>query len=116
MKKIFIYIIIFIIVLAVIWVFLFKNKDTEAPQDISTPEVVEVVLDDKVIVEKYIRENIKNIVTEEPVLGGSWYLASIDIDTSTKTGTMIYEDGHIQGKANFNYIRSGEQVTINLTF
>ena len=69
---------------------------------------------DRTIVEKYIRDNIKTIVAEKPVLGGSWYVTSIDVNPLTKTGTMEYEDGHIQGKAIFEYVRNGMQVTINL--
>lgn len=71
-------------------------------------------LNDKIIVEKYIRDNIKTIVPEKPVLGGSWYLTLININTFAKTGTMEYEDGHIQGKASFEYVRNDNQVTINL--
>jgi hypothetical protein len=70
-------------------------------------------LDDKIIVEKYIRDNIKTITPEKPVLGGSWYVTLININPSMKTGTMTYEDGHIQGKANFNYVRNGKEVFIN---
>lgn len=68
---------------------------------------------DKIIVEKYIRDNIKTIAPEKPVLGGSWYITSVSINPSLKTGTMTYEDGHIQGKASFNYIRNGEEVLIS---
>jgi len=71
-------------------------------------------LDDKIIVEKYIRENIKTIAPENAVLGGSWYVTSININSSQKTGVMTYEDGHIQGKASFNYTRDGNEIKINL--
>lgn len=71
------------------------------------------VLDEKIIVEKYIRDNIKTIAPEKPVLGGSWYVTQVYINPSTKTGMMTYEDGHIQGKASFNYVRNNEEVLIN---
>ncbi len=71
-------------------------------------------LDDKIIVEKYIRENIKTIVPEKPVLGGSWYATSINVNPSMKTGTMTYEDGHIQGSKSFSYVRNNNEVKINL--
>jgi len=71
-------------------------------------------LDDKILVEEYIRNNVKTIVLEEPVLGGSWYITSVNINPSLKTGIMRYEDGHIQGKANFKYVRNGTQTTIDL--
>lgn len=72
------------------------------------------VLDDLIIVEKYIRDNIKTIITEKPVLGGTWYVISVNINPSTKTGVVTYEDGHIEGSKNFNYIRNNNEVEINL--
>jgi len=71
-------------------------------------------LNDKIIVEKYIRDNVKTIVPEKPVLGGSWYITSVNINPSLKTGMMIYEDGHIQGKKSFSYVRNNNEVKINL--
>ena len=114
MKKSLIYITIFIVFLGIISVFLFKNKKTEIIENPSVPEVVEE-LDDKIIVEKYIRDNIKTIVPEKPVLGGSWYVTSVNINPSAKTGTMTYEDGHIQGSKSFSYVRNNNEVKINLT-
>lgn len=70
-------------------------------------------LDDKIIVEKYIRDNVETIVPEKPVLGGSWYITLVNINPSTKTGTMTYEDGHIQGNKSFSYIRNNNEVKIN---
>ena len=110
MNKSSIYVAIFVVALLVIFVFLINNKKTEI---IENTQVVDS-LDDKIIVEKYIRDNVKTIVLEKPVLGGSWYIISVNINPSIKTGTMTYEDGHIQGKANFEYTRNGTQVTINL--
>ncbi|MFA6324833.1 MAG: hypothetical protein WCX46_01240 [Candidatus Paceibacterota bacterium] len=73
-------------------------------------------LNDRIIVEKYIRDNIKMIVPEKPVLGGSWYITSININSFEKTGTMEYEDGHIMGNKNFSYIINGNEVKINLIY
>jgi hypothetical protein len=70
-------------------------------------------IDDIVIVENYLRANIKDIVIEKPTLGGAFYATSIHIDPKTKTGTMIYEDGHVNGVINFSYSRIKEVVTIN---
>lgn len=69
-------------------------------------------IDDRLVVEKYIRDNIKILVPEKPVLGGSWYALNIHVDPRTKTGTMEYEDGHINGKAVFTYVISDGQVLI----
>ena len=79
-------------------------------------------LDDMIVVEKYIRDNIKTIVSEKPVLGGSWYATVInvnpitDVNSPIKTGTVMltYEDGHIQKKAEFSYTRNGAEVIVNL--
>lgn len=70
-------------------------------------------LDDRIIVEQYIRDNIKTLVPESPVLGGSWYVISVHVDPVSKTGTMTYEDGHIQGSATFSYIRNANVVTLS---
>lgn len=70
-------------------------------------------LDDKIIVEKYIRDNIKTIAPEKPVLGGAWYVISININPSLKNGIMVYEDGHIQEKMSFSYVRTSSEVSIN---
>lgn len=71
-------------------------------------------LDDKIIVEKYIRDNIKTIAPEKTVLGGSWYVTLVNVNPLMKTGTMTYEDGHIQGNKSFSYIRNNNEVKINL--
>jgi len=70
-------------------------------------------LDDRIMVEKYVRENIKTLAPEKPVLGGSWYALAIRIDPKTKTGTVNYEDGHVQGGATFSYTRIGDKVEIS---
>lgn len=56
------------------------------------------------IVEKYIKDNIKTIAVDKPVLGGSWYVLSVNVIPSTKSGNVVYEDGHIQSQANFTYL------------
>jgi hypothetical protein len=112
MKKTLIYIFIIILIILGSLIFIFNNKKVEiVPEPIEKP--IEV-LEEKSIVEKYIRNNIKNIASEQPVLGGSWYVTTITIDPSSKTGEVIYEDGHIQGKANFNYSINGEEIKVNL--
>ncbi len=60
-------------------------------------------LDEKVFTEKYIKENINIIATNKPVLGGTWYTISVVANPPSHNGEIIYEDGHIQSKANFTY-------------
>jgi hypothetical protein len=67
-----------------------------------------------VAVEKYIRDNIKTIAIEKPVLGGSWYVTSVYVNPSTKTGTVRYEDGHIEKKSNFRYSMDGIKIRVTL--
>lgn len=71
-------------------------------------------LQDRNLVDKYVRDNIGTIVSDKPVLGGSWYATVVNINPSTKKGTMIltYEDGHIQKKAEFSYTIIDGKVTV----
>lgn len=70
-------------------------------------------LDDREIVEKYIRANIATLAPSKPVLGGIWYITSVHIDPAKKTGNMSYEDGHIAGNATFSYTRTEGSVTLS---
>jgi len=69
-------------------------------------------LDDQIIVEEYLRKNIATIAPKKAVLGGTWYVTSVDINTTTKTGSVVYEDGHVQEKSAFSFIRNKNQVSI----
>jgi hypothetical protein len=60
-------------------------------------------IEEKILVENFVRENIKTIATNEEVLGGSWYVTSIFTDEALNQGTVTYEDGHIESKATFSY-------------
>jgi hypothetical protein len=73
-------------------------------------------LQDQNLVEKYVRENIGTVVPEKPVLGGTWYATVVNINPSTKSGTMIltYEDGHIQKKGEFAYTINGAEISVRL--
>ncbi len=69
-------------------------------------------LDDRMIVEEYLRKNIGSIAPKTAVLGGAWYVISATLDTTAKTGVVVYEDGHIQEKSAFSYVRNGGKVAI----
>lgn len=60
-------------------------------------------LDEKLFVEKYIKDNIATIATNKAILGGTWYVISTNINPATKTGEVTYEDGHVQSKATLTY-------------
>lgn len=83
----------------------FKIADGKLVEKDTTP--------DAAVVEAYMRANIKTLAPEKPVLGGSWYVVSVAVDPITKTGAVVYEDGHIQGKAIFSYTRTGETVVVS---
>lgn len=65
-------------------------------------------------VEKYLWGNIKTLSPKAPVLGGSWYVVYADIDLAQNSGTVVYEDGHIQEKRIFNYEISNLGEVVNL--
>ncbi len=96
----------------------FDNSEKDIPEFENIPEAPVVQdnsesdLSDEEIVSGYVRENINQIAPEEAVLGGTFYVVQIEIFPSSKTGRVVYEDGHIQGSANFSYERVGNQVAV----
>lgn len=72
-------------------------------------------LDEKLFVEKYIRDNIKTVATNKPVLGGSWSTISVVVNPIAHSGEVTYEDGHIQSKANFIYTYQNNPQTVTVT-
>lgn len=74
-----------------------------------------IYLDEKILVEKYIQDNIKSIATNKPVLGGSWNAMSVNADPITKQGGVVYEDGHIQSKATFTYLYDIKSKSISIS-
>jgi len=93
-------------------IYVYKDSSKLTP-GFQMPQINCASLDDKIIVEKYIRLNINTITPQKPVLGGLFYITRVNINPSIKTGTMTYEDGHFQSKASFNYLRNNEEVSIS---
>ncbi len=83
-------------------VYIYKDK-TELSFGPSLGQISCEDLDKINAVEKYVKDNIKTIATNKPVLGGSWYVTSIFVNYTLNEGTITYEDGHIQSKATFEY-------------
>ena len=79
---------------------------TVPPQNITT--------ETKQNVENYLRENISKLSPVKAVLGGTWYVVSVTTDLEKNSGTVTYEDGHIQEVKNFSYTANdkGEVVTL----
>lgn len=92
-------------------VYIYKDKDAisywQELYDVSCDD-----LNDRILVEAYVRENISSIISEEPVLGGSWYVVSLSINPAEDTGEVVFEDGHIQGSASFQYSIENNKVSI----
>lgn len=83
-------------------VYVYKDK-SKLTYGFSMSQIACEDLDEKLAVEKYIQTNIKTIATNQPVLGGAWYLVAINVVPATHSGEVTYEDGHIQSKASFEY-------------
>ncbi len=69
-------------------------------------------LKDIIEVEKYVRNTINSIASDDPSVGGIWYVTSVTVDPLTKTGRVDYEDGHMKSHAGFTYLRGDTSVTI----
>lgn len=81
--------------------------------DIVPPQTV--ITDIKQNVENYLRENISKLSPVKTVLGGTWYVISITTDLEKNSGTVTYEDGHIQEIKNFVYITNDKGEIVSLT-
>ena len=93
-------------------VYVYKDA-TKLTYGMSMTDVACGDIDERVAVEKYVRENIKTIATDKPVLGGSWSVTFVHVDPTSKTGEVSYEDGHIIGKIKtFSYIVKDGGVSI----
>lgn len=69
-------------------------------------------LDERILVEKYIRENIQTLISQETVLGGTWYVVSAVVDPLQNSVVVTSEDGHIQDISDFSYTVENGLVTI----
>ena len=91
---------VIIILVLIVLVFVYLNKDGKPLKNVDEGTIN---IEEKSTVEKYIRDNIKTIATDSPVLGGSWYVVSVEVFPLLDSGTVVYEDGHIQSNSNFTY-------------
>ncbi len=102
MKKTNIFWILLVVVLLVfgfIWLFS-NNQKTAGPKN------------EQLIVEEYIRENIADLSPREAVLGGTFYVTSLNfIDENSVI--VDYEDGHIDLRAEASFSIINNQVIID---
>ena len=73
-----------------------------------------VDLNERANVESYLHENIVELSPAKAVLGGTWYVVSDTIDLAKNSGTVTYEDGHIQEKRNFSYTTNDKGEVLDL--
>lgn len=83
-------------------VYVYKNPE-DLKYTLNLSDVGCDVLDEIENVNNYIRKNITNLSTIPAVLGGTWYVVSVDIMPFENKGIVIYEDGHIREKKSFTY-------------
>lgn len=91
-----------LIILAVggfVWWFLAAYNP--APVESVPDETADII--ERENVEEYLRANISRISPISAVLGGTWYVLSVVIDSEKNSGTVEYEDGHILENRHFSY-------------
>ncbi len=92
-----------------------KPGAEEAPGPVPTSATVEGVdmraLEESGLANNYVSENIRTLSPEPEVLGGTFYVTSIQ--SGSGTGVVSYEDGHNAYTADFAYtIDASKAVTI----
>jgi len=95
-----------IILLLVLVAFVLILKYESTPR-VSIPMIPEIVVEPKeeVVVEAYLRtRDISELTAATPVLGGTWYLTSVVVDSTSNTARIVYEDGHIAGSGTVSYV------------
>ncbi len=91
-------------------VYVYKDKASAVYQD-PIPAIDCAQYDELRTVEKYIKTNIKTIISDKAELGGTWYTTALVVDTGTHTAAVSYEDGHNTGKGTITYTYEASKVT-----
>ena len=112
MKKSLLIIAIIAIIIGVLY--FISKKEVIAPA-VVPPVVTDTNLAEEVSVESYLRANISKLSPVKTVLGGTWYVVSDTVDLVKNTGTVVYEDGHIQETKNFSYTTNEKGEIVSLT-
>jgi hypothetical protein len=74
------------------------------------PRPAAPTLEQDTLAKTYITQNISVLSPEKAVLGGHFYVTSVD--AAGGKGVVNYEDGHISLTADFTYEVTGESVVI----
>ncbi len=81
-----------------------SNKEQAEQETPIIPEVSTEVTPEQTStesIEEYVRKNISTLSPEPEVLGGTFYVTSIE--ASNGSGVVSYEDGHVAFTADFTY-------------
>jgi len=105
-------ILLIILILLAIGAVIFYKKDQTSFDGAAKQEQNDI--EEKGMIDAYIRSHIMILAPEQPVLGGTWYVTSIEVATASKTGIVTYEDGHIETEASFTYQISEDGISVVL--
>jgi hypothetical protein len=105
----------YILILVVLSLVIFLALQTKTTNKTDTVPPQNIITDIKQNVENYLRENISKLSPVKAVLGGTWYVISVTTDLEKKSGTVTYEDGHIQEIKNFLYTANDKGEIVSLT-
>lgn len=105
----------YIFILVVLSLGIFLALQTKIANKTNTIPPQNIIINIKQNVENYLRENISKLSPVKAVLGGTWYVISITTDLEKNSGTVTYEDGHIQEIKNFLYTTNDKGEILSLT-
>jgi len=92
-----------------------QKKVVEIPTVEKKMDVVVSILSEKENVENYLKKNITILSPIPAVLGGTWQVLSFTINVENKTGTVLYEDGHLSENKKFTYSINENAEVLSLT-
>ncbi len=95
-------------------VYVYKDKENLFPSQ-TMSQIDCDSLKEMLSFESAIRENIGFVATNDEVLGGTWYVVSVSVNTFSDEAIVVYEDGHIQSKAKilYSYNKDTDEVEIS---
>ena len=115
---------VLVIILAALLFFLQNQKQQNISTEENNPPIIKndievednnkLTIEEQEIISEYLKENISELSPEKEVLGGKFYITSIDFLSDQKI-IAEYEDGHIALKAeiDFEYLDSENIVIKN---
>jgi hypothetical protein len=113
-KKVIFRIALIIIIIILTTILFYQRQEADLNNDFEEEAKKEVIINQLSIKEQeniivYLEENISELSPEKEVLGGSFYINSVDF-LDTNNLILEYEDGHISliAEVNFEYIEEGD--------